>query len=366
MSLRLVRRAALSAVLVLALSASEPIPLDGVIRPSSGAAAGSEYAYIPPPSGGNHAASIIFLPDGTLLCAWFSGGEGQPNCAIALSRLPPGATAWTAGAVVALVPEQSSQNPVLFYDALTREVLLWHTTQSPSAGESSSFIWRTTSRDGGLTWAPTAPFFAVAGAFTRNAALALPPDGHLLLPIYNSTPGAIPDYPIVLLSDATHALWTPHRAPGADLIQPSVMRLPDGTLRAWLRDENQSCAYAMDSADSGVSWTSPAATAIPNNNAALAVLRLQSGAIALAYDAQRGPSTPRSPLVISLSADDGATWPVTRTLMTHDDNSSSVGEISYPALTQTADGLIHAAFTVDRIAIKYMRFSERWLRAGGN
>ena len=50
--------------------------------------------------------------------------------------------------------------------------------------------------------------------------------------------------------------------------------------------------------------------------------------------------------------------------MQHDDNSTSVGEYSYPSLTQTDDGLVHVAFTVDRIAIKYVRFDEAWVRQG--
>ena len=166
------------------------------------------------------------------------------------------------------------------------------------------------------------------------------------------------------MSDAQRSAWHAVRTPGADLIQPTVVRLAGARLRAWLRDENQSAVYVMDSADDGESWTEPAATAVPNNNAAIQALVLRSGAVALVYDAQRGPSTPRSPLVIALSDDQGLTWPVSRVLMQHDDNSTAVGEYSYPALTQTDDGRIHIVFTVDRIAIKYMRFDEEWVRSG--
>ena len=344
--------------------APAPLPIDGVLRQTGD---GRTYAYLVPPKGGNHAATISQLDGGALGVAWFTGGEGTPNCSIAFSALARGARAWTPGAIAAQVTNQSAQNPVLWQGA-RGEISLWHTVQNPSAGESSSWIWRALSHDGGATWSPPAPFFAVAGAFTRNAPLPLT-DGGLLLPIYNSTPGAIPDYPIMLVSDAAGSAWAPRRAPGADLIQPSVVRVPGGSprrLRAWLRDENQSCAYVMTSEDEGASWSEPAATELPNNNAALQALTLRSGAVAIVFDFQRGPGTPRSPLVIALSDDGGLSFPYQRVLMSHDDNSSSVGEYSYPALTQTDDLQIHLAYTVDRIAIKYESFDEAWVRSSSS
>ena len=84
----------------------------------------------------------------------------------------------------------------------------------------------------------------------------------------------------------------------------------------------------------------------------------------MVFDDQRGPGTPRSPLVIALSDDAGASWPAQRALQVHDDNSTEVGEYSYPSLLQTSDGAIHVLFTYDRVCIKYVRVSEAWVRAG--
>ena len=354
---------------ILAFAGADPVPIDGVLRASPD---GSVYAYIPPPKGGNHAAAIEALPDGTLAAAWFTGGEGSPNCSIAISLLAPGAAAWTAGRIAAEVFNASSQNPVLHYEPSTARLMLWHTVQSPSAGESSSAIWLATSGDGGATFSPTQPFYAVPGAFTRNRLVALPGQGGLVFPCYNSTPGAIPDYPIYLISDPSRTAWRAVAGPGLDLIQPTVVRLPapapapEGAfvLRSWLRDENQSAVFRSDSVDGGSSWSEPVPTLLPNNNAAIQAHTLVSGAVAMVFDDQRGPGTPRSPLVIALSDDAGASWPAQRALQVHDDNSTEVGEYSYPSLLQTSDGAIHVLFTYDRVCIKYVRVSEAWVRAG--
>ena len=350
---------ALLVSLLLLLVSSQPIPFDGVLRTSSD---GSVYAFLNPPRGGNHAASIEVLPNGNLALAWFTGGEGTPNCSIAFSLLPAGSPAWTAGVVVSKHTNYSDQNPVLHYDATADLLNLYHTSQDPG-DESSSSIWHTSSADGGITFPPAVPLFSVPGAFTRNRIIpAASGNGTtFIFPIYNSTPGDVPDYPIMLMGSDSQG-WTPIRAPGADLIQPTVVRLSGSFLRAWLRNENETVAYVMDSTDDGVSWTNPAPSPdLPNNNCALQALVLQSGAVAMVFDDQTGPNTPRSPLVISLSYDGGRTFPVKRALQVHDDNQTVVEEYSYPSLLQTEDGNIHIAYTYGRLTIKYVRVQQCWI-----
>jgi predicted neuraminidase len=52
--------------------------------------------------------------------------------------------------------------------------------------------------------------------------------------------------------------------------------------------------------------------------------------------------TSRTPLVLSISADDGATWNSGPTL------ESDPGEYSYPAIIQAASGEIHVTYTWKR------------------
>lgn len=135
---------------------SAPLPFDGKVRAQ---ADGSSIAYLPPPAAANHAASIEQLPDGSLLLAWFSGTkEEASDCAIAVSRLPAGSTQWSAPQVVSERDGFSNQNPVLFYDAQTKSVLLFHSQLKAASGEGLDVLWQLSSRDGGATWSKPAVF----------------------------------------------------------------------------------------------------------------------------------------------------------------------------------------------------------------
>jgi predicted neuraminidase len=68
-------------------------------------------------------------PSGTLAIAWFSGGEQQPNCSIAVSLLELGSQQFTAGVIVSERVNYSNQNPVLFWDNQTQILHLYHTQQ---------------------------------------------------------------------------------------------------------------------------------------------------------------------------------------------------------------------------------------------
>src|SRR3954451_1646056 len=88
-------------------------PVDGRLRPS--AIQGLKEAYLVPIFPSAHAANLLELKNGDLLCAWFSGTwEGNSDVAIVLSRLPAGSSEWTRPQVVDHHEGQSYQNPVLF------------------------------------------------------------------------------------------------------------------------------------------------------------------------------------------------------------------------------------------------------------
>lgn len=176
-----------AAALCVAFSLAAPVPFDGVVRPWGD---GSLGAFLSPPAGGNHASTVVVDDVGTVHAAFFSGGEGQPGCAIAYCSLAVAAPAFTPCRVVSQRANFSAQNPVLYWEQRSMRLHLYHTSQATGSGggESTSAIWHTSSGDHGLQWEPPAEFFPTPGAFTRNHMVERL-DGSLLLPSYWSVVG---------------------------------------------------------------------------------------------------------------------------------------------------------------------------------
>ncbi len=118
--------------------------------------------------------------------------------------------------------------------------------------------------------------------------------------------------------------------------------------------------------------------ALPNPGTSVDVAVLKSGRWALVYnDLERG----RHSLAVSLSDDEGRTWPVTRHLERDPDGATTEqqGQYHYPSIIQARDGRIHVTYSVFlppasstkdtegrlvRKSIKHAAFDEAWVQAG--
>ena len=168
-----------------------------------------------------------------------------------------------------------------------------------------------------------------------------------------------------------HKTWKEYTVKDSNyLVQPSIIRpeMNASSLTAYFRDRRHSHVYSAMSKDDGRSWTTPAATSLPNNNAAIQAAVLHSGNVVIVYN----PTTSaRNPISISLSEDHGKTWHYTRSLdYVHEEEeevevtkkkSRSV-EFSYPSILQSPDGNIHISYTYNRDTIKYTRLTEEWIK----
>ena len=112
-----------------------------------------EYVFENSPSFRScHAATVLELPNGELLCAFFAGSrEGAPDVEIWMARKTPGGE-WTAPVSVADGNEggerMATGNPVLFQPR-GGDVMLFYKAFKPG----SEFMGRVkTSSDGGHTW----------------------------------------------------------------------------------------------------------------------------------------------------------------------------------------------------------------------
>ena len=90
------------------------ITADGAVRAATGDADRFD-AFIPSPCVQNHAATLMPLANGDLACVWFGGTqEGMSDISVYFSRLPHGATQWSAAEKLSDDSGRSEQNPVLF------------------------------------------------------------------------------------------------------------------------------------------------------------------------------------------------------------------------------------------------------------
>ncbi len=357
-------------------------------------------AYLPPMGRENHGSNLLELPNGDLLCVWFGGDkEGAQNVSIALSRLTPGAAHWSEPVFVSDDPTRSDQNPVLFVTPEGKLWLLYASQQSQGHGPSgwedkinkgevqgihwmqwTSVIRRRVSEDNGHTWGPMETLFEQPGSFCRNR-MEILSNGHWLFPMYYSRRDGDGvygnDVSVVQLSADNGQSWTEHPIPGSrGRVHPTVIELAPGRLVTFFRSRSADRIYVSYSSDFGQTWTEVTRTDLPNNNASIQAVKLDSGNIALAFNYLSLNDDPnktvwslnRYPLTIALSEDEGRTWPYMRHIDASDGffgeaNKSLNRPLAYPSVFQARDGQIHVSYSYrGRQCIKYVRINEAWIR----
>lgn len=365
-------------------------------------------ADLPTPCIQNHAANLMALADGDLGCVWFGGTqEGVADISVLFSRLPRDASEWTEPVRLSDDPTRSEQNPILF-PAPDGRLWLLHTAQK-SGNQDTAIVRYRISDDGGRTWGPPAALFDEQGVFVRHPLVVLD-NGDWLLPAYHcrTEPGVKwvgdNDESVVRISSDRGRTWLEVPVPeSTGCVHMSIVEGNRGLL-GFFRSRWADSIYVSRSSDNGRTWTKPVLTTLPNNNSSIQATRLANGHIAMVYnDIRAGEATerrlslydeiededtsgataaarvaatgrtafwgtPRAPMTVAISADDGETWPWKRNLevgdgycMTNNSADRRNREYSYPTILQTADGAIHIAYTVWRQKIRYVRIDEKWV-----
>ena len=290
---------------------------DGKVRPASVGALREAYLPIAFPS--SHSANLLALRNGDLICVWFSGlWEGDSNVAIVMSRLRKGSGQWTPPEVVAQKLGYSLQNPVAF-EAPSGALWVFYTAQAGNAGQANAQIFAVTSTDAGQHWTEPKLLFAQPGSFDRQRLLVV--GGTWLFPMYYTPSSgitgdaALRNYSAVQISADEGRTWKECTVPSSEgLVQPDVIEVAPSHFVAFFRSRWADWVYTSTSAD-GCSWTKPAATQLPNNNASIQVVRLNNGHLVMAFNNRQASGTrtrsttaPRWPLSVALSTDGGRTW----------------------------------------------------------
>jgi len=337
-----------------------------------------QEAYLPVfHTNDNHAANLLELDNGDLLCVWFSGsGEGNPDTNIVMSRLKAGSKIWSTPVQLSDDLERSEQNPVLF-QAPNGNLWLFHTSNEPHNQKTSRIVYRI-SEDRGETWGATEVLSDGLGIFLRHPPLALK-NGDWLLPAYYCRLEG--HYSVVLISSDEGATWTEYEVPGSiHRVQMNVVELGEGKLYAMFRSRQADRIYTSVSLDYGRSWSIPVKSELPNNNSSTQLVKLPNGELALIFNnstmerdqfrwvQRKGEFRKkplRTPLTLAVSEDEGRTWPYVRNVQMADleYKDSEVG-YSYPSIISTRDNHIHLAFSYLRKGIKHIRMSSDWVKEG--
>lgn len=336
-------------------------------------------ALLPPgrrPFAACHASTVVTLPGGRLLVAFFAGQrEGAGDTAIWLCRGGP--SGWDAPARCFAEDGQPHWNPVLHVEG--DEVWLFYKVGA-SVHDWSTRVAR--SHDGGRSWstprelvpgdpAPRGPvknklIVLSGGAWLAPASVEDDRywDAFTDLSTDRGVTWTRSNVPLTHASSteradnsrwdglAANALWAtdPARIFAWDgVIQPTLWESAPGNVHMLLRS-TRGYVYRSNSQDGGRSWGPAYPTALPNNNSGLDVARLPDGSLLLAYNPVGGNWGQRTPLSLASSADQGETWQTVLNLET------GPGEFSYPAVVAAVDAL-HITYTANRTDIIYRRFA---------
>ncbi|MEN6561089.1 MAG: exo-alpha-sialidase [Acidobacteriota bacterium] len=299
-----------------------------------------------------HASTIVETASG-LVAAWFGGAaEGDPGVGIWLARREAGR--WSAPVEVArgAAADGTAEpcwNPVLFRPAAGPLLLFYKVGPSPSR-------WRgmlIRSADDGRTWGAPAPLPGGIVGPVKNHPLELG-DGAILCGSSTEDGGWRVHFETTRDGGATWAAAPPINGgakPG--LIQPALLRTARGGLVALMRSD-AGRIYESRSADGGAAWSPPEPTAFPNPNSGIDAVTLRDGRQVLAYN----PVTEGRGVLALAVSDDGRNW--TRALSLEEEKGA---EFSYPAVIETADGLIHVTYTWKRQRIRHAAVDPAVIRA---
>ena len=373
---------------------------------------------------------------------WFhgSGERTADDVVVRGARLKKGAKAWSAPFLLADTPGYPDTNATMFIDPRQRLWLLWptilanewHTAlmkykissdyqhEGPPKWETSEVLHVTPGDEFKTT--VDREYDRLAGAspadervrqyvekmkkdagdkltrrlgwMTRAHPYVL--DGtRLIVPLYSDGFS----FSLMAITDDWGATWhTSTPLVGFGNIQASLARKKDGTLVAYMRDNGPAPKrlHVSRSSDRGETWSAVEDSTLPNPGSGAEVRTLANGHWVMVYnDLEQG----RYSLAVSLSKDEGATWPWTRHLerdppspaasagqarpetasagQVPAETAAARGEYHYPSIIQARDGTLHATYSyfvpaatakkddqgrVIRKSIKHAHFNEAWIR----
>ncbi|HBU94477.1 MAG TPA: glycosyl hydrolase, partial [Leclercia adecarboxylata] len=238
---------------------SVTVTRDGIVRPQPQDAR-VETAMLPSSCPQNHAANLLPLPDGTLMCVWFGGTqEGIADISVWGSRLAPGSHQWSDAVKLSDDASRSEQNPVLFLAPDNVLWLLW--TAQLSGNQDTAIVRCRQSQDLGKNWGEITTLLDKPGTFIRQPIVVLD-NGNWLLPVFycRTQPGekwvGNDDISAVKISQDQGKSWRDVEVPESlGCVHMNITALKNGHLVALFRSRWADNIYISQSLDHGESWS---------------------------------------------------------------------------------------------------------------
>ena len=312
-------------------------------------------------SGHEGVPSLVELPNGDLLCAFYSGRyELSFDSSVYLTRLVRGANEWETSRLIIGGDNVPKANPVLMLGA---DGVLWCFYANIENGQEFEYsrpCYRQ-SHDRGATWGAEVRMPEPKFAHRTGTIFALKPirlnDGTIVLPANRESDN--PDQKhgwtsLFYQSSDAGASWTetPEIVSTPGNIQPTIQELSGGSLLGFFRPRGRnSKLWRSTSHDGGTTWAALERTTLDNPSTRSDFVLLPSGRLVLACNLS---PVNRTPVNLLLSEDLGKTWRVNRAIET------GPGPYGYCAVLRTHDGRIHIAYDTDRRVIKHAVVDEAW------
>jgi predicted neuraminidase len=305
----------------------------------------TEFIFETAPFPSCHASTIAQTKHG-LIAAWFGGTrERAPDVGIWTSHYD--GKSWSpvvevADGVQKDGPRMPTWNPALFQPKDGPLLLFYKVGPKPAAWWGMMM----SSDDEGATWSkPKRLPDGILGPIKDKPIQVA--GGTLVCP--SSTEGEGGDMLHMEFTKDLGATWTKtnplNNGKEVSLIQPTLLDHGGGHLQFLCRTK-EGTIYEGFSSDDGKTWDKPAVTDLPNPNSGIDAVQLADGRSLLVYN----PSpTNRYPLSLAISPD-GKTWKPAGLI----EDSPDQEQLSYPAIIQTSDGLVHITYTWKRKRIRHV------------
>ncbi|HEY6975743.1 MAG TPA: sialidase family protein [Chitinophagaceae bacterium] len=345
----------------------------------------SSMLIFPPQDKHTHGSSIVSLPNGDFLCAWYmgSGERTADDVKIMGARLQKGAKAWSEPFIMADTYNLPDCNPVLFLNSKGKLFLVWIAVEanrweysilryktSTDYSKSGAPVWNWQDNillkpgdsfaaeviskfkelpENKAGWSGYAPGYdsmiieassdirkRSIGWMTRIKPLILN-NGRILLPLYSDGY----NMSMIAISDDDGDTWySSLPIVGRGNVQPALALKKDGNIAAYMRDNGDAPARVQvsESGNKGERWSAAVKTEIPNT-ASVELLVLHDGKWAFVGNDIEGG---RYRLSLYISDDEGQTWKWKYYI---ENEQPGKGSFSYPSLIQTEDGLLHITYS---------------------